>query len=942
MKFRQIIWLGLCWLATTDLCLPAAYAEPVAAIVYGSYGSLAAAENARVTLQSRFDQELRVHAVDVNGRAYFRVTGPAEADIAQMRRQLQLVKKQQADAWLQISERPHATAPVRYPQSDEETNSLAVIKKTAVPVSASAPPGSVARAPVTIAPSSSGGVDATTQALFIPKFETIDIRIDGRLDDSVWDQVTAYDNMTIVEPDVLEAPIHKTQTKLFYTDEGLYVGTWAEQPVDKLIPRLSSRDRQINRDGTIFYLDTSGEGLYGFYFGVNLGGSLVDGTLLPERQLNALWDGPWDGSAVETDDGYSSEMFLPWSMMSMPDAGDIRNMRFSLSRRVAYLDEQWSWPALPQSKPKFMSGLQPIQLVDINPRRQLTFYPFSASSRDRVADENIYRVGADIFWRPSSNLQITATLNPDFGAVESDEIVVNFTGFETFFPEKRLFFLEGSEIFITSPRSAIRGSGRSTGARSVPNFFFLQPTTLLNTRRIGGTAIEPVIPDNVTIPDVQLGQPTALRGAIKVTGQKGHFRYGAMTAFEEDTRFHGSFKNDGSPARIDQDGRDFGIFRFLYENSDKGRRSIGWMSTLVSHPDLDAMTHGVDLHYRSQHSRIIADGQLLYSDVDDLEGYGGYFDINYVPRQGRLLRFSFDYLDDKLDISDLGFIRRNDAITYRISSNWQTSKLEHLRTRMDWLTFSHETNTDGRMVRSSIFYQNVITFNNRNQLTSTIIYRPEQWDDSTSEDNGVYRVSEGGIVELAYGTDTSRMLSVSIAANAISEVFGDWSYTTKGGITFKPNDRFSVDLDFNYRRTTDWLIHVDGRTLATYKATHWQPSIAMDLFITAKQQLRFSLQWVGIDADARDLWQVPLNDGDLVHFDPGIPLPAFDFTVSRITTQLRYRWEIAPLSDLFVVYTRGSNLPSQVEDGFSDLFQDALTNPVIDLFVVKLRYRFGI
>ena len=66
-----------------------------------------------------------------------------------------------------------------------------------------------------------------------------------------------------------------------------------------------------------------------------------------------------------------------------------------------------------------------------------------------------------------------------------------------------------------------------------------------------------------------------------------------------------------------------------------------------------------------------------------------------------------------------------------------------------------------------------------------------------------------------------------------------------------------------------------------------------------------------------------------------------DFTISRITAQLRYRWEIAPLSDLFIVYTRGSNLPNRGYDDFGSLFSDAVRDPIIDLFVIKLRYRFG-
>ncbi len=285
--------------------------------------------------------------------------------------------------------------------------------------------------------------------------------------------------------------------------------------------RLSSRDQEINRDGTWFYLDTSGQGLYGLFFAVNLGGTLVDGTLLPERQMSTLWDGPWDGCAAETDYGYSTEMFLPWSMMSMPEVSGIRRMGFSVSRQVAYRDERWSWPALPTSKPRFMSALQPMELEDVRPHRQLALYPFAAATMNNIREETEHRIGADIFWRPSSNLQLTATLNPDFGTVESDDVVVNLTAFETFFPEKRLFFLEGNEIFVTSPRSAGTGIKGSTGSRQVPNIFSLQPMTMVNTRRIGGAPREPDIPAGVTIPDVELSKPTELAGAAKITGQSG-------------------------------------------------------------------------------------------------------------------------------------------------------------------------------------------------------------------------------------------------------------------------------------------------------------------------------------------------------------------------------------------------------------------------------------
>ena len=115
----------------------------------------------------------------------------------------------------------------------------------------------------------------------------------------------------------------------------------------------------------------------------------------------------------------------------------------------------------------------------------------------------------------------------------------------------------------------------------------------------------------------------------------------------------------------------------------------------------------------------------------------------------------------------------------------------------------------------------------------------------------------------------------------------------------------------------------------------------MNFFITAKQQLSLKLQWAGIDADESHFWSVPDAVGDLAPRYKNLSDPTDDFTVSRLTAQVRYRWEIGPLSDLFLVYTRGSNLPSRLEDDFWPLFEDAINEPIIDVFTMKLRYRFG-
>jgi len=86
---------------------------------------------------------------------------------------------------------------------------------------------------------------------------------------------------------------------------------------------------------------------------------------------------------------------------------------------------------------------------------------------------------------------------------------------------------------------------------------------------------------------------------------------------------------------------------------------------------------------------------------------------------------------------------------------------------------------------------------------------------------------------------------------------------------------------------------------------------------------------------------VPIGDGDLIEEFKGENEQLRDFSISRLTFQARYRWEIAPLSDLFVVYTRGSNVDSRPQDSFSELIRSSWSERLVDVFVIKLRYRIG-
>ncbi|MEO2176534.1 MAG: DUF5916 domain-containing protein [bacterium] len=764
----------------------------------------------------------------------------------------------------------------------------------------------------------------------ITRADTAEIKIvlDGKLEESIWRNLPAQDDMVVVQPDTLEDAPLETRSYFFYTDKGLYVGVWNEQDPDLLISRLSSRDKFISRDSISITIDPSGQGLYGYWFSVSLGGTLGDGTVIPERQYSNQWDGPWQGASAEHEEGWSAEFFIPWSMMTMPNASNnTRTMGYSISRSVAYKNERWAFPPLPRTEKVFLSKLPKIQLDSINPKQQFTFYPYASSSYNNVSEDDPgnFKAGFDVFWRPNTNTQLTATVNPDFGNVESDNVVVNLSSFETFFPEKRAFFLEGQEIFVTTPRA--------NGRHGVP-------TTIVNTRRIGSRPKSTDIP-GFELPAIEANQPSELYGAGKVTGQQGDLRYGVLAAFEDDTELNG--KLDGADFSTVQDGRNFAVARFLYEDTSRGsRHSVGWISTLVAHPEEDAVVHGVDAHYLSRDGRWNTDAQMMFSNVDGATGNGAFVDLSYTPKRGTTHDFSFDYFDDELDINDFGFLRRNDKISARYRYNLNESNLKKLKSRYTGIGVGYARNSEGKMIGGGLSFNQDLEFSDNSTLFYRLNYSPGRVEDRDSLGNGNYRIQRRWNPGIKYRTDQSRNLSLGAGIFYSDEdIRGGRTFEYELEAAWRPTDRFSLLASVSYADKKGWLLHDSDRDFTAFNADVWRPKIEMNVFFSAKQQFRVTAQWAGIKAEEDGRWEVPIGDGSL---DPILIGPGDsprDFSISRLTFQARYRWEIAPLSDLFVVYTRGSNLSSMPEEDFGDLFSRAWTDRVVDVFIIKLRYRLG-
>jgi hypothetical protein len=766
----------------------------------------------------------------------------------------------------------------------------------------------------------------TNSEFHIPRLDvdSESISIDGIIDEDVWFTLPFLDQLLVTNPDSLAEPAYRTEIRVFYNDDGIYISAMNYQPSETLVARLSARDARVRRDAFGVSIDPSGNGLYGYSLRVNLGGSLSDSTILPERQMSRDWDGPWQSATQELDDGWSTEMFLPWSMMSMPSTnGNSRQIGLYFDRTVAHLNQTWSWPPLPNTSPEYLSAFESFQIMDVSPRSQITLYPYISSSYDNITGQIDKRIGTDVYWRPNSSTQLSVTINPDFGAVESDDIVVNLGAFETFFTEKRSFFLEGNEVFNAHPRSTGDGA----------------PVTILNTRRIGASA-DYDIPQGVLTSATERNQPVDLLGAAKSTGQIGSLRYGLMAAVEDNSALRG-VSDTGESIRIYADGRDFLVGRVLYESTTGGgRRSIGWMGSHMSHPDIDATVNGIDLHYFSQNGRWVIDGQFLRSSVSGTAGHGILADLSYRPSRGIEHSFTGTYLDDTINLNNAGFLRRNDRVSLDYEFSLTRSGFERYRTRETTLGIRNGWNTSGRPLALGLRGEQEYTLYNNSTFSIDLEYDAPRVDDRSSRGDGSFRLPSRIGGELQWSSDRSRPISYLIGISNSQEDLKRSNIRTSAGVTWQPTDRFYFDNEVNYRDRNSWLIRSGPGVMTAFTAHELSNKISANYFFSPAHQLRMSMQWTGVKAPESKHYRVEQEQiSSLTRIDKPTA-ESEDFTVSTMSFQVRYQWEIAPLSDLFVIYTRGSNVDSDYGADFSDLFQTAWSDTLSDTLVAKLRYRF--
>ena len=346
------------------------------------------------------------------------------------------------------------------------------------------------------------------------------VRVDGRLDEPLWEQAPALDDFVQKEPVEGAAPTERMEIRFVYDGSALYVGArMYKAPGSPIQAPMGRRDRVEQAENIQVALDTFHDRRTAYVFGVTASGVRID-RFHPEdneASFDEGFDPVWQARTNVTEQGWTAELWIPFSQLRFNDTAD-QLWGLNVRRFVPTNDEDDYWVPIPRTATAWSSRfgeLTGIRSLASTRRLELLPYVAGASTMSAAPDpDNPFdqggnlagRVGADIKMGVGPNLTLDATINPDFGQVEADPAEVNLSGVETFFDEKRPFFTEGAGLLNLAP---------------VGNFFY--------SRRIGAPPIGSAAGDFVDAPAA-----STILGAAKLTGRTASgLSIGAMAAITD-------------------------------------------------------------------------------------------------------------------------------------------------------------------------------------------------------------------------------------------------------------------------------------------------------------------------------------------------------------------------------------------------------------------------
>ena len=728
------------------------------------------------------------------------------------------------------------------------------------------------------------------------------ITVDGLLNEPEWADARVYSDFVTVEPLTSEPAKYVTEVRLITNEEGIFVGFTNYQPASvKRINRRFARDADIKADRVMVGIDFDGTAESAYDFTVGSANSRQDGVMGGGTH-STDWDGTWYSQTSSDKDYWYSEIHIPWTVAPMSDAGGgTKNMAFWFSRVVYNESLRFAFPNAFYTRSTFMEDWHPIEVKQVK-AATLDWFPYASYNHNlRGSDDtDDANVGLDFIWRPNSNTQLTGALNPDFGQVESDDLVVNFSAFETFVSEKRAFFTENQGLFNSAQ----------------PN-----EDVVLYTRRIGAGVDKGLLDVDVAAKLTHYGKTVDM----------------GLFAVKEDT--------SGESA-----GGEFISSRIQRKSNNL---AVGHRLTHVTRNFLEreATVQGVDVRWDSSDKVRVA-AQILHSDIHqkandnndyqsvDQQDYAGWVNWSYTPSDEWSHALYYSHYGDEFEMNDMGYMRRNgfdELYGYHRYDQRKYDQESSLLSGSTEFAYSYLENTAGKRLSLWSELKFNWVFKSTRQLALDFESTSSGWDDRITRGNESYFRPAKYKAGLRYESPRGNDFVFSAKVYAGTEDTGELYY----GAFIRPELYLTETLTLGgrvgFKKYREWLLwDSEVSQLAGYETDRYSGDIRLDWYPSNRQEVRLKFQWIGLDAEVINSYQLD-NSGDLQTSGT----ESSSFSISDTAFQIRYRYQLAPLSDIFLVYSRGGFFGSDSGDkGPGTLFNEGWSGVQVESLIAKIRYRF--
>ncbi len=769
--------------------------------------------------------------------------------------------------------------------------------------------------------------------------------IDGRGDEGVWTTAPRYSGFLMFQPKVDSAPRFKTEFQAAYDEKNLYVFVRMFDPhPDSIMHALTRRDVRGPSDQIKILVDSYNDKRTGYEFAVNPDGVKRDYAISNDGNEDESWNGIWDvGTAVDSL-GWTAEFRIPLSQLRYAGRED-HVFGFGVWRDLERYNERFAWPPYSPTRNGLASQLGSLTgLAGITNARRLEITPYAVTKNvqrtlpnARFGRDGQVTIGGDLKFGITPNITLDATVNPDFGQVEADPAVVNLTAFETFFEERRPFFVEGTGLYQFQLNCYIvvdcqtneglfysRRIGRSPslgglyGDESTPNATPIAGATKLTGRTRSGLSFG--LLDAVT-PRVQGGQDRTVEPGTNyaVLSAQQDLRGGEAGVSVLATAVNRSLDQVTRPY-LHHDAYAAGTsFRNRFHQGQYELSGQLTASRISGSRDVIYRTQTNGVHYYQQ------PGDDLAVDSNRTSLFGHAEQLKFGKYGGGITRFETSVVRQSagFDVNDIGYLRRADILDW---STWAALSFRTARGIYRWaqLNGNHweHWNTSGTRLENAVNFNGHMGLNNNwdVHLGSTFAGLTESYCDRCTRGGPLLRDSRGIYPWGGINTDSRKRVSGGMWVNLRYTDEGKTTGTSLSPyVTFRLSPRVQANVGAgvsNDHNNTQWFgnfTDLTGDTHYAFAHLH-QRTVSMSTRInyTMTPTLTFEFYGqpfvaTGTYSDVREISATPDAAKYADRFRAYTPPDGseLEFRYRQLRTNAVVRWEYRPGSTLFLVWAHG-------------------------------------